>query len=187
MDNFTKKQQIGILILVVILLFSGKFVMDGKNKENNKTEKIVTEKEEKKVNDKIKVHIKGAVKTPGVYDMDQDSRINDLVEKAEGFLVNADKNKVFLAKKIKDEETIHIPFIGENEEIIEDTSSKSDKININIATKEELKELNGIGDATADKIIEYRKKEKFENIEDIMNISGIGEKKFENIRENIVV
>lgn len=188
MDNFTKKQQIGILILVIFLVFMGKSIISKKVVEKEVEDKIEVSKEEGSKNEDIKVHIKGAVKNPGVYDMKKDSRIDDLVKKSGGFLENSDINKVFLAKKVKDEETIHIPFIGETEDVENgNTSFEEGKVNINLATKEELQKLNGVGEATADKIIEYRKTEKFQNIEDIMNVSGIGEKKFENIKENIIV
>lgn len=216
MLNFTKKKQIPILILIVALsiIFIMSKINNDKNRNahiqninnkedelgyNNKEEEFSNEDFESESPTEIMVHIKGAVSNPGIIRTKNESRIVDIIELAGGLLDEADTERINLAQKIEDEDLIHIPFIGEvNEEehsdIVVDskinkTSSNSDTelVNINKADKEELKKLNGVGDSTAEKIIQYREENKFETIEDIMNVSGIGEKKFEAIKDSIVV
>ena len=98
----------------------------------------------------------------------------------------ADITELNLAEKLNDSDKIDVP-----KKIIEEKSEESDTdnnlININKATKEELKTLDGIGDTLADNIIEYRKNNKFESIEDILNVNGIGESKYNAIKEYICV
>ena len=97
------------------------------------------------------------------------------------------------AQKLNDSDKIIIPKKEENlnTQSIEDNNESDinvqEKININTATKDELTSLNGIGEATANKIINYRNKNKFKEIEDIMNVPGIGEAKFNNIKDYICV
>ena len=179
-----------------------------KNKETNKTDK-----------NKIVIYIIGEVKQEGVYELDEDSRISDAIEKARGTKENADLSQINLAYKIEDGMRIYIPKKGElvqDKEKIEDktqevvtgkstditnttsvntnlsTNKKSktdiEKINLNKATQTELETLPGIGPSTAEKIIAYRKENgNFKNIEDIMNVNGIGESKYSKIRDLINV
>ena len=99
-------------------------------------------------------------------------------------------SEINLAEKLNDSDKIDIPKIAieeENEEDNIENNDDNDLININKASKDELKTLNGIGDTLADNIIEYRKNNKFNTIEDILEVNGIGESKFENIKEYICV
>ena len=106
---------------------------------------------------------------------------------------DADIDRINLAKKLADEEKIYIPRIGEEIPADIGFSDKSNnntdngKININTCSKAELMLLPGIGDALADRIIEYREKMPFKTIEDIKNVPGIGEKRFEAIKDLITV
>lgn len=149
---------------------------------------------------KIGVYISGEIKKEGVYYLDKDSRIVNLIDIAGGVTDKADVSKINPAQKLNDSDKIIIPekketsieeeieIDDENDELKEKSSSStSDKVNINSATKSELMTLNGIGDATATKIINYRKTNTFKEIEDIMNVPGIGESKFNNIKDDICV
>lgn len=146
---------------------------------------------------KIVVDIKGEVKVPGVYEMDPDSRVIDCIEKAGGFLEDAEQKSVNLAQRIEDQMVIYIPFKGEELEdlglvevagTVNESSSKSQKVNLNKASIEELKTLNGIGDSKAASIISYREEQGyFQKIEDIKNVSGIGEATFEKLKDEIEV
>lgn len=146
---------------------------------------------------KIIIDVKGAVESPGVYEMDSDSRVIDCIEKAGGFLIDAEQKAVNLAQRTEDQMVIYIPMKGEElsgfEELLpnktpSDSASENSKVDLNRANKEELKSLNGIGDTKADNIISYRETEgHFQKTEDIKNVSGIGEGTFEKLKEEIQV
>lgn len=178
-----------------------------KNAINN-TEKNLEVKEKM-----IKVHVAGYVINPGVLELPVESRISDAIEEAGGLTEEADISKINLAYLIEDGMKIYIPnhteieeeknmntseikeeeYINEssglrNEEISGTENKKNEKININTATQKDLETLPGIGSATALKIISYRNENgKFKDIEDIKNVKGIGDSKFENIKNLICV
>ena len=152
--------------------------------------------ENKDQNSEIYVHIDGEVKNPGVYKMKIGDRVNDAIQAAGGLTEDAEKSKINLATKLKDEMKIHIYKIGEtNKDSSNESSDDNNKsdgnnsklININTASKEELCKLTGIGENKAKLIIEYREKNKFTKIEDITKVSGIGKKTFEKIKNDITV
>lgn len=183
--------------------------------EENNTEKeknIETEEETE-----IIIYITGEVNKPGVYALPEGSRIVDAIEQAEDLTEEAYTEEINLAYVLEDGMKIVIPSkskiqnkietqeIQETEEknsyittesgiTIEETektqnkTENNQKVNINTATQEELETLTGIGPSTASKIIQYRKeKGNFKSIEEIKNVSGVGDSKFENIKENITV
>lgn len=194
-----------IVILIIICLIIGflyRFIIkDEKNNfeidnldlevNNEKTNEIDTRTEKKK----ILVYITGEVNVEGVYELEENSRVKDCIEMAGGLKEEADIKDINLVDILDDGMKIYIPKKGEN--IIYETEStivnadKNDtnkKININTAQKDDLKKIAGIGEAMADRIIEYRQKNgKFKNIEEIKNIKGIGEGKFEKIKKFIMV
>ncbi len=151
----------------------------------------------------IFVYVCGAVEKPGVYELPDGSRIVDAVEASGGFLETADKTYVNLAAMLEDGVKLLIPTVQETSEADSqiDTFDKENSsfggssdndgsglININLATKEELTNLPGIGDATAEKIVDYRQIHgSFKSIEDIMNVSGIKDKLFSKIKDHITV
>ena len=134
-------------------------------------------------------YISGQVKKPGVYEVQDGMKIIDLISLAGGFTDEVDSEfvskEINLSELLKDEQKIYIPSINESAEG-KTTSSQNpmSSVNINSASLEELDSLSGIGPATAQKIIEARP---FEKIEDIMNVSGIGESKFNQIKDFITV
>lgn len=204
------------LILVVLL-----FLLTGF--KNNKPE-IIEEvsnleevKEDIKEVKKIKVEIKGAVNSPGVYEIDENSRVIDVINISGGFTEDANIDLINLSKKLEDEMVIIIYTNYEimtykeskvkteyvyievdscpdkvNNACIKEYTNESNSeinglINLNIASLEELTSLTGVGESKAKAIIEYRNNSKFKSIEEIKNISGIGESLFEKIKENITV
>lgn len=149
---------------------------------------------------KIMVHISGAVVNPGVITVESGTRVKDVVDLAGGVYDSADLDRINLAKIVHDEQKIYIPRKGEtffttppsdpSFETADDSSlgsPKSGKVNINQCSKSELIGLPGIGEKTAEKILEYRKEHGFSRIEDIMKVKGIGEKKFEAIKDLICI
>ena len=139
-------------------------------------------------NNKIKVYIAGEVNTPGVFELDEDSRVEDAIASAGGLTNLANIKNINLALIIEDGEKIYIPNINDND-IIDysaQESPKSSKVNINKADVSELQNLPGVGVSLAEKIFNYRKENgNFKKIEDLKNVNGIGEKKFEALKEYI--
>lgn len=147
------------------------------------------------IEEKIVVHISGEVINPGVITLKDGSRVVDAIDMAGGVTQNADLSKINLAYILEDAQKVHIPSKDE-ENTVEEITSQSNSlnkeknliININTANEKELQSLPGIGESTAKKIINYRKENgKFNSIEDIKNVSGIGESKFNKIKNNISI
>lgn len=150
------------------------------------------EKDEKtnEENEKIAVYITGEIKKPGVYYINQGSRIDDVVKEAGGLKQEANIDQINLAKKVSDGEKIHIYKIGEEvkESVQENTSYENGKVNINTADVSKLQTLTGIGQATANKIINYRNENgNFKSIEELKNVSGIGDSKYNAIKNDICI
>ncbi|MCX7795256.1 MAG: helix-hairpin-helix domain-containing protein [bacterium] len=188
-----EKYLIGIIIILIgALLFS----LNRPVREESKELPIVIEEEEHSPV-KIAVHIGGAVRNPGLYYISVDSRVADAIQIAGGPTPDADLDAINLASKLIDGSKILVPSklkkldisSGSNTSLGETSVGASvKKININTATAKELEELPGIGPTLAGKIISYRETNgPFKNIEDIKKVSGIGEKKFEAIKDLIIV
>lgn len=152
------------------------------------------------------IHITGQVLNPGVISLDEGSRIIDAVNKAGGLTKEADLSKINLAYILEDAQKVYIPSVNDKEEskyisdgsgdteIVTSSGSSENKkeeklmVNINTANAIELSKLPGIGNSTALKIIHYRNENgKFNTIEDLKNVSGIGDSKFNKIKDNICV
>lgn len=150
----------------------------------------------------IMVDVSGAVKTPGMYTLTmEDPRVNDAVQAAGGLTENADTQSINLAQKIQDGEKVYIPKVGDasattasapasassNETSGADTS-RAGLVNINTATVEQLQTLPGVGEATAKAIVKDREQNgKFKSKQDLMRVSGIGEKKYAKLEGSICV
>jgi competence protein ComEA len=140
----------------------------------------------------IFVDIGGAVEEPGVYEVAKDTRLFEVIEMAGGLSEDADPDHVNRASFVEDGQKIIIPVKGS--EYTDDgkaaafsPEADSGLININTASADELKTLSGIGDVTAEKIIEYRSSTAFKSKEDIMSVDGIGSKTYEKIKDDITV
>ena len=203
MDYFTKKEQLVIMFLILVIIIISLFSFLKKDKLNSSSadlnnsvnpedllKEIEKDTEETEEGSPIMVHISGEVYKPGLVELGLGSRVVDAVELAGGLKKDADMDRINLAKKLLDEEKIYIPKIGEENAPVEISleleSGDSQKININTATKEQLMTLPGIGEVLAGRIVDYRENTSFNNIEDIKNVSGIGDKKFEGIQDLII-
>ncbi|HCT96897.1 helix-hairpin-helix domain-containing protein [Vagococcus sp.] len=148
------------------------------------------------------VDIKGAIKFPGMYPVETDMRIFDVIELAGGLLEEADRNQVNLAEHVRDQMVIYIPKVGENlAEVMlptETSTSHHDSdhaqaenetlVNLNTATAQELQTLSGIGEKKAEAIITYRETNgSFQTIDDLKKVKGIGEKTFDSLKESITI
>lgn len=200
MDKITKREKMIVaLIMLIVLVF---FISKKKSKDNvnlsdsNNINQVVNienneilEVENDNSNEEIYVHICGRVKNPGLIKLSSNSRVIDAVEASGGVFEDADLDKINLAKKLKDEERVYIPKIEDKTNLvnIDDENLEGGQININTAEKSELETLPGIGPKMAEKIIEYRQKEDFSSIDDIKGVSGIGDKKFEEIKKLICI
>ena len=147
------------------------------------------------VDNYIVVYSIGAVHEPRVIRIKEGSRMYEVVEAAGGATDDANIELVNLASIVKDEQKVIIPYIesGDNinmamERINLLMSNNKGLININTATQTELQSLTGVGESTAMKIINYRNQNGyFENVEELMNVSGIGKSKFNAIKNDITV
>ena len=136
----------------------------------------------------VLVDVKGAVVTPGVYEVSANGRVKDVIQKAGGFLEEADQAQLNLAGKVIDEMMIYVPLKGETTVAAGSVTAESGLISINTADLIELQQLPGIGPAKAEAIIQYREENgPFGASEDLQNISGIGEKTFEKLKDLITV
>lgn len=133
----------------------------------------------------IYIHISGEIHYPGLIKLNKGDRLFEAIDLAGGMTELADLDQINLSIILQDEDKIYIPKKGEVSEFL--ITNKETLININTCSKDELMTLTGIGDKTAESIIEYRNKNKFEKIEDLMKINGIGSQKFENIKEKITI
>lgn len=146
--------------------------------------------------DVIFVHISGAVVSPGVIELASGDRLFEAVNKAGGFAENASRDYCNLAEELTDGSQYYIPTIEEaavmtlksNNESIVSHYSGDGKLNINLATKEELMKLSGIGQARANAIIEYRENNGlFANVADLKNVSGIKENLYSQIESQLCI
>lgn len=207
MYNFNKKQKIILGVLIAIVAVFVCYYVYAKEETDiqvNLEEEIkVQEKEEEYSDTMILVHVSGAVNQEGVVELKPNSRILDAIEKAGGTKEEASMDDINLAYKVEDGMKIHILTKQEKEEAKETyvttesgisieneqvPSTQKEKINLNTATQVQLETLPGIGPSTAIKIIDYRTENgKFSNIEDLKEVSGIGDTKFEKVRELVYV
>ena len=180
---------------------------DNKEKEGNEEDK----KENISYETGIFVHIDGYVNNPGVYQIKENERTNVLIEKAGGLKNGYSIKNINLAAKLSDGDKVYIPSIEEEKSLGNQNNNnnvstvgkdknngnnsnnnvniiKNNKININTANVSELKQITGIGESTANKIIDYRENVgKFKKIEDIKEVKGIGESKFESLKNKIII
>lgn len=187
-----------IVIITIVLYIAIGYFSNGKDELiKNNTESIYEEENDTELplkDSKIVVEIKGEVNNPNVYYLDEESIIQDLIDMAGGITDKGDLENINRAQELTDHECIIIPSCEEDNNVITgvetstSTGSNSDKVNINTANEAELQTLTGIGESRAQAIIDYREENgRFKSIEDIKNISGIGDKMFEKIKEHITI
>ncbi len=198
--NYIVIAVVAVIICIVILIYI--FSLNQTDYNNYEDLEITSTEEENKEEteekEKIKVHIAGSVVSEGIVELEEGARVADAIDKVGGTTPDANMNQVNLAYKLEDGQKIYIPNQNEEEYKItegmegiqtnEDINKNNELININTATQTELELLPGIGPSTATKIIDYREENgEFETIDDIKNVPGIGEAKYETIKNSITV
>lgn len=227
MISLLKKVNKVYLYIIIIILFTIAAIMTmlfvtDKEVITNTTPLLEVEIKEETIEETkqiYKVDIKGNVTNPGVYSLEEDSRVIDAINLAGGILENSDTSLINLSQKIKDEmtiivytkeeienykvnnkeieyvyieiekcpDTINDACINKSEPEIE-VKEESSLISINTATIDELDSLPSIGKSKAESIVNYREENgQFEAIEDIKNVSGIGDSLFETIKDLITI
>ena len=138
---------------------------------------------------KIVVYVVGEVNNPGIFEVDDGTRVHEVLELAGGVTEDADVTRLNLAKVLVDEEKINVSKKIVQEDLEGGThTSRGGLVNINTANVDTLMTLTGIGKSTAQKIIKYRNENGyFDTIEDIMKVSGIGQSKFTAIQDDITI
>ncbi len=194
-----------LFILIALFILLGKdgeeeLLIEGR--ENTSTvEQLAAEEslEENPEPKEIFVHLSGAVNKPGVLKLSEGTRVYEAVEMAGGLEVDADSSGINLARTLQDEERIHIPREGEVQtspvlytnnpmQSMVGGTGQSGLININSADSAALQTLTGIGPSTAEKIMDYRQSSgPFRSIEQIKEVSGIGEKTYEKFKDKICI
>ncbi len=213
MNRKTKKYVKTALILVFFLgagvwyFFFGKSVLEKQKSDTELTsildtvvaEPTISEVSEKEKTEEAVVYVCGAVNVPGIYTLPKNSRLYEAITAAGGFSPEADPAYHNLARSITDGERIYILSASETKELsaelrasgeegAEQASNTNGILNLNTATAAQLMELPGIGEAKAAAILAYRAKiGQFTDIEEIKNVSGIGDAMFEKIKDKITV
>ncbi len=183
-----------IYIIIGVLTLAGLLMAYLPNEETTQAFTPDQSEYEETIIEYIYVDIKGFVYNPGVYKLEKNTRLFQLITQAGGLVVDADENAINLSMLLQDEQVIYIPSIydvytdinnDENDDIIDEISGM---ININTSDKSSLETLPGIGPATAQSIIDYREDiGVFTTIEDIMNVPGIGESTYNDIKDLITI
>lgn len=184
-----KKTIFKIIILAIILISSLIIKCTAKPNtkviaDDNKNKDVKTEKLE----DNIIIDISGEIKNPGIYKMKGKVRLYEIIDKAGGLKEEANINSINQARYVKDGEKIIIPSSRNSQGMDKESiSNENNLVNINTASKEELLKLPGIGEVTAEKIINYRDNNNFTKIEDLKNVNGIGIATYNKLKDLICV
>ena len=170
-------------------------------KKNSQKEKAEPQTSSSEESEFLTVDVKGAVKNPGIYQLKKTSRINDAIQKAGGLTTDADSKSINLAQKLTDEAVVYVATMGENAASVssntgqsstsgtsEVASQKGNKVNLNTADLSELQTISGIGQKRAQDILDYREANgKFNSVDDLKNVSGVGAKTLEKLKEYVTV
>ena len=197
--SFFSKNPIPVSVAILglgLIVFGIFFSLRDFNFANSQVQIIEAEESDELISEVI-VHLSGAVEKPGVYELENGARLNELLSMAGGLSDKADRSwfsrNINLAQKVSDGIKIYIPFQGElgvseGSGAIVGISLEQEKVNINTASQSELESLPKIGPVTAKKIIDWRENNGgFKSVDDLAKISGISSKTIEEIKELVTV
>ena len=210
-----KEYKVAVGIVSVGLLLGGGFFLHGQSQqapaqpvsalaqevqqEESSSERVVeTSASSQEVADFITVDVKGAVKKAGIYELKAGSRVHDAIQQAGGLLETADSKSINLAQKLTDEAVVYVAAEGEEASPVTGTAGTSGasstgqdaagKVNLNKATEADLQTISGIGQKRAQDIIAYRESAGgFKSVDDLKNVSGIGAKTLEKLKDYVTV
>lgn len=209
-----KQYKLALVIALIGLVIAGFMMLQREQKQENNIQQLMeqtsysssstTEKSKQRSEsdqgDKnegmVTVDVKGAVKTPGVYQLKSSSRVHDALLKAGGMTDEADLKSINQAQKLVDEAVVYVAKVGENVvDVTTNTSTssatsqaKSGLVNLNTATEADFQTISGIGQKRAQDIIAYREANgKFKSVDDLKNVTGIGAKTLEKLKEYVTV
>lgn len=148
-----------VVVLFFVLLLCSRYQFVDMSQYESKTKRI---------------EVKGAIKAPGVYEVDVHASVEDILKEAQGCLNNADTSMINFSMDLPDESVLVIPEIKEKR-----------LISINSASEEELDALPGVGPAIAQRIVAYRNEKPFQSIEEIKKVKGIGDAMYAKIQNMI--
>lgn len=191
-SNRRKVLQIAGIILVLALAVGLKLSSTGRDRVivDSEDDTEVAGETETETSEEIYVDISGEVMKPGLYILENGSRLYELIDSAGGLTDNADLDRINQAETVTDGQKIIIPALSSSEEgdsVAEAVDDDDGLININTASSEKLMELPGVGEAIAKRIIDYRQGNAFRRKEDIKNVSGIGDKTYEKLEPMITI
>ncbi len=186
--NFSPKPYILLIIIAAAVVFSAGAYYAKTTSTSAITEVTTQAGTDNSSTGFVVVHVAGQVVNPGTYKFSSDKRVDDAIKEAIP-LPDADLDSLNLAELLKDEQRIFVPSLVVQENTKGVSSSQgNDLININSAEQAELETLPGIGPTLAQRIIEYREVNGgFKTIEEIKSVSGIGDKRFEDIKDKITI
>ncbi|NPV27181.1 MAG: hypothetical protein HPY81_06990 [Firmicutes bacterium] len=208
MPTFDRRTQFILLLFLAALLFgAGVKYAQLRDKENSGMSQMVGQLNEarvvesrkadasgtEKVPARVTVHVVGAVEKPGVYQLPAGTRVFEAIEQARA-LPEANLEAINLAEPLNDGQKVTVPRKGESlpgttADVQVSSTRPGSKVNLNTATAAELDaRLPGVGPTLAQRIVDYRNQHgKFRSIEDLKNVSGIGEKRFQELKDLITV
>ena len=198
MPNINKRY-LGIGILIVVIAFYAGIKIERYQQQNTSINvDLMADTSRTTIYDelepvRIQVYVHGEVQRPGVYYLSEDARVHEAIDEAGGLLPTAFSRNLNLASRLRDGETLYIPSLEEADSQSyagsgNNANQAGSRININTATIEELQRLPGIGPSLAQRIVDHRTRNgHFRRIEDVKNVSGIGDRRFEDIKDQIDV
>lgn len=209
-----KQYKLALVIALIGVVIAGFMMLQREQKQENNIQQLMEQtsyssssiiekskqRSESDQGDKnegmVTVDVKGAVKKPGVYQLKSSSRVHDALLKAGGMTDEADLKSINQAQKLVDEAVVYVAKVGENVvDVTTNTSAstatsqaKAGLVNLNTATEADFQTISGIGQKRAQDIIAYREANgKFKSVDDLKNVTGIGAKTLEKLKEYVTV
>lgn len=208
--HWTKREFVfGVTALIIALLLclswwqpfsqskqaEGDLSWDDAAQQDDSPKSSTDAKDSDKEPEEVVVDVKGAVKSTGVYKVSSSKRVVDVIDEAGGFAKKADQKQINLAERVRDEMVIEVPKKGEkphggahggSSTIDENGGGGDEKISLNSAEAADFEKLPGIGPQKAKTITDYREKHgPFKKVEDLLNVSGIGDKTLEKLKDEL--